>query len=87
MLSPIGCQFSEEVENMTEKEKKIFQDEKFKKRMEGRKGPPAWAKAIAGWGWSKKISPFSVARLFGRRQSLKAIGRYVENRQKVDNEE
>ena len=40
---------------------------------------------LATWGWGKKISPFSLARFVGRKQTLKFITGYVKNRQKVDN--
>lgn len=39
------------------------------------------------WGWDKRISPFSFGRFVGRKKALKFIGGYVENRQKVDNNE
>lgn len=82
LMSPIGVLYDEVRENMTEEEK--MKD--WERRWKGRKGPPAWARSIAKWGWGKKISPFSLARFVGRRQTLKFIGRYVERRQKVESE-
>jgi len=63
MLSPIGCHYDEERANLTDKEI----EQKMQERFKGRKGPPNWVKAIAGWGWKKKISPFSMARFVGRK--------------------
>jgi pimeloyl-ACP methyl ester carboxylesterase len=66
---------------------------KFAARAEANKasgrrgGPPSWALSIMKYGWGKKISPFSVARFIGRKQTLKMITNYVERRQKVDNQE
>ena len=85
MISPIGVRYDPEWEKLSNKEKTEKINERFKNN-KGR-GPPAWARALATWGWNKKISPFSFARFVGRRQTLKAIERYVERRQKVDNGE
>ena len=45
-----------------------------------------WLRRFANWGWEKNISPFSIARLAGKKTSLKFIEGYVKNRQKVDND-
>lgn len=63
MLSPIGCQYDEAFSNLPDKERQEIMAERFKNR----KGPPAWVKAIALWGWNKKVSPFSIARFIGRK--------------------
>lgn len=83
MLSPIGVRYDPALEGLSDKEKVKL----FNKRFEGRKGPPAWARALATSFWNKRMSPFSFARFVGRKRSLKFIEGYVKNRQKVEGDD
>ena len=78
MLSPIG------VINKFNPEDKT--DELVQKFLKDPNGPPMWLRRFANWGWSKNISPFSIARLAGKKNSIKIIEGYVQKRQNVDND-
>jgi hypothetical protein len=72
MLSPIGVinKFNPEDNS----------DELVQKFLKDPNGPPMWLRRFASWGWGKNISPFSIARLAGKKTSIKMIERYVKNR-------
>lgn len=71
MLSPIGVRYDPEWEKLNNKGKQQLLRERMEKRAreEGTdsRGPPPWFRAVASWGWEKKISPFSFARFAGKK--------------------
>jgi len=72
MLSPIGVRALP-----LPGEERDWQ-ERFKNRPG--KGPPRWVRYFASYTWDKKITAFSVGRLFGKGFQKKFINRYVSKR-------
>ena len=79
LISPIGIRQEPEGENWEERfERKVRQ---------AGQGPPRWVKPSVKLVWLTKLSPFTVGRFLGQRQTVKMLQNYVASRHKSTTED
>ena len=80
LISPVGIRVKPQGEDDWERFLKKSNDV----QKEGGSPPPVYVKLMVKAMWNSKVSPFSIARLVGQKQTRKLIWDYIERRQKMD---